>query len=136
MPESDLIEIRVSRVIPSEKWRIIRLITKVWEFPSYMPNVKEASVIQKSRNKIKTKWLIQVDKIPISWVEEDTLLLEQGTIQFEAVEGDLQEFKGKWIFKDHPEGTEVLVNVFLRVGIPAIKEFVDVYIEKLVTRNF
>ena len=136
MPKSDLIEIRVSRVIPSEKWRIIRLITKVWEFPSYMPNVKEASVIQKSRNKIKTKWLIQVDKIPISWVEEDTLLLEQGTIQFEAVEGDLQEFKGKWIFKDHPEGTEVLVNVFLRVGIPAIKEFVDVYIEKLVTRNF
>jgi len=136
MPESDLIEIRVSRVIPSEKWRIIRLITKVWEFPSYMPNVKEASVIQKSRNKIKTKWLIQVDKVPISWVEEDTLDFDKNVIYFRAIEGDLEEFRGEWTFKDHPEGTEVLVNVFLRVGIPAIKEFVDVYIEKLVTRNF
>jgi len=136
MPDRELIEIKVSRVIPSEKWRIIRMITKVSEFPSYMPNVKEASVVERVRNRMKTKWLIQVDKIPISWIEEDTLLLDKGIIQFRAIEGDLQEFRGEWVFKDHQEGTEVIANVFLKVGIPAIKEFADAYVTKVLTKNF
>ncbi|MFC1599254.1 SRPBCC family protein, partial [Candidatus Omnitrophota bacterium] len=69
-------------------WRIIRLVTKVWEFPSYIPVVKEARVIKRSHNKMKTKWHVQVDSIPISWVEEDTLALRQNSIFFQATEGD------------------------------------------------
>jgi len=136
MPDNDLIEINVSRVIPAQKWRIIRLITKVWEFPSYIPSVKEASVIEKKRHTMTTKWRVQVDKVPISWVEEDTLLLDENTISFRVVEGDLKEFRGAWIFKDHPQGTEVTVNVYLEVGIPAIREFADAYVKKLLTMNF
>jgi predicted amino acid dehydrogenase/ribosome-associated toxin RatA of RatAB toxin-antitoxin module len=136
MVDSDLIEINVSRVIPAQKWKIIRLITKVWEFPTYIPSVKEASVIEKNRHTMVTKWRVQVDKVPISWVEEDTLLLEEDTISFRVVEGDLKEFRGAWIFKDHPEGTEVTVNVYLSVGIPAIRDFADAYVKKLLTMNF
>jgi len=136
MPDSDLIEIRVSRVISAEKWKIIRLLTKVGEFPSFVPTVKEAVVIQKNRNKITTKWHIQVDSVPIKWIEEDTLDLEKGSIHFKAIEGDLSEFEGTWTFKDHPEGNEVIVNVRLRVDIPAIKAFAEPYISKMLTRNF
>lgn len=136
MPDKDLIEINVSRIIPAQKWRIIRLITKVWEFPAYIPCVKEASVIQKSRHRMTTKWRIEVDRVPINWIEEDLLALRYNTIYFKAIQGDLQEFKGEWIFHDHPQGTEVIVNVYLKVGIPAIKDFADTYIKKLVTRNF
>lgn len=136
MPDSDLIEIRVSRVLPAEKWKIIRLLTKVSEFPSFIPTVKEAEIIQKNRNKITTKWHIQVDSVPIKWVEEDTLDLKQNSIHFKAIEGDLTEFEGKWTIKDHPEGNEVVVDVKLRVDIPAIKDFAAPYISKMVTRNF
>lgn len=136
MPNENLVEIKVSKIIPSQKWRVIRLITKVWEFPSYIPCVKEVTVIQKSRHVIKTKWRVLVDSIPINWVEEDTLALDKNTIYFKAVEGDLEVFKGEWLFKDHPEGTEVLVNVYLKVGVPAIQDFADPYIKKLLTRNF
>ncbi|MDP2943754.1 MAG: SRPBCC family protein [Candidatus Omnitrophota bacterium] len=136
MPDKDLIEIRISRVIPAKKWKVVRLLTKVWEFPLYMPNVKEASVIQKSGHQMKTKWRVQVDNVPISWVEEDMLLLDENTISFRANEGDLEEFRGAWIFKDHPEGTEVTLQAYLKVGIPAIKDFTDPYIKKLLTRNF
>jgi predicted amino acid dehydrogenase/ribosome-associated toxin RatA of RatAB toxin-antitoxin module len=136
MPDSDLIEIKVSRVIPAEKWKIIRLLTKVGDFPSFVPTVKEATVIQKSRNKITTRWHIQVDSVPIKWVEEDTLDLKESSIHFKAIEGDLTEFEGDWTFKEHPEGNEVSVNVKLRVDIPAIKSFAEPYISKMVTRNF
>ncbi|MBU3959029.1 MAG: SRPBCC family protein [Candidatus Omnitrophica bacterium] len=136
MPDKDLIEISVSRVIPAAKWKVIRLIVKVWEFPAYIANVKEARVIQKSRNKIRTSWKIQVNGVPISWTEEETLSLKQNRIYFKAIEGDLEDFKGEWRFADHKEGTQVTVNVSLRVGIPAIKDFAKAYLQKILTRNF
>ncbi len=136
MPDKDLIEIKISKIIPAQKWRIIRLITKVGEFPSYIPTVKEASIIQKNHNMIITKWRIQVDNVPISWVEEDTLAFDKNTIYFKAIEGDLREFRGEWIFNDHPQGAEVTVKVYLDVGIPAISEFADLYVKKILTQNF
>jgi predicted amino acid dehydrogenase/ribosome-associated toxin RatA of RatAB toxin-antitoxin module len=136
MLDSDLINIKVSRVIPAQKWKIIRLLTKVWEFPSYIPTVKEASVIQKNHNKIITKWHIQLDDVPIKWIEEDTIDFDKNVIYFRAIEGDLAEFKGEWSFKDHPEGNEVTVNVNLKVDIPGIKDFAEAYVKKVVTRNF
>jgi fatty aldehyde-generating acyl-ACP reductase len=136
MPDNDLMEIRVTRIIPANKWKVIRLLTRVHEFPTYVPCVKEVSIIQKSRNKMTTKWHVQVDKIPINWVEEDTLLINQGIILFRATQGDLEKFYGDWVFRDHPDGTEVMVTVYLKVGIPAIKDFAEIHVKKLLTRNF
>ncbi|UCC94585.1 MAG: NAD(P)-binding domain-containing protein [Candidatus Omnitrophota bacterium] len=136
MQDKNLIHIKVSKVIHAEKWRVVRLLTKVWEFPTYIATVKESSVIHRTHNKMRTKWRVQIDSIPISWVEEDTLCLQEDAIYFEAIEGDLEKFKGQWKFQDHPEGTEVAVDVHLNVGIPAIKDFADIYIERLLTRNF
>jgi len=136
MPDKDLLEIKISKIIHAQKWRIIRLLTKVWEFPAYIPSVKEASVIQRKHNVMQTKWRVLVEGVPISWIEEDTLAFNENSIYFRAKEGDLAEFKGKWSFQEHPEGTEVTVNVYLKVGIPAIKDFADAYIKKIVTRNF
>jgi len=136
MLDNDLIEIKVSRVLHAEKWKIIRLLTKVGEFPSFVPTVKEADIIQKNRNKIITKWHIQVDSVPIKWIEEDTLDLKQNAIHFKAIEGDLTEFEGTWKLQGHPEGNELMVNVRLRVDIPSIKSFAQPYISKMVVKNF
>ncbi|MBU1871267.1 MAG: SRPBCC family protein, partial [Candidatus Omnitrophica bacterium] len=136
MQDSTLMYVSVSRVIPAYRWRVIRLLTKVWEFPSYIPTVKEVQVIHKTHNKIKTKWKIQVDNIPISWTEEEILALGENKIYFKALEGDLSEFKGEWKFQDCEDGTKVTVEVSLNVGIPIIKDFAESYIKKLITKNF
>jgi predicted amino acid dehydrogenase/ribosome-associated toxin RatA of RatAB toxin-antitoxin module len=126
----------VSKIIAAPKWRIIRMLTKVGEFPSYIPSVKEAAVISKKHNVMQTRWRVQVDGVPISWVEEDTLAFNENTIYFKAIEGDLAEFNGKWVFNEHSQGTEVAVSAQLEVGIPGFKDFADAYIKKLVTRSF
>jgi predicted amino acid dehydrogenase/ribosome-associated toxin RatA of RatAB toxin-antitoxin module len=136
MPDKDLIEIHVSRMIPASKWRVIRLMTKVWEFPSYIPNVKEVTVIHKKHNTMQTKWRVQLEGMPMTWIEEDTLAFPENAIYFKAIEGDLAEFKGKWTFQEHPHGTEVSVNVLVKVGIPGFQAFADAYIKKLLSRNF
>ena len=136
MPDSDLVHMRISRIIPAPKDNIIRFVTQVEEFPSYIPTVKEVKIIERKHNVMKTKWLVQVDGVPISWVEEDTLALRQDSIYFKAIGGDLEEFRGEWKFYNNHSGTEVVVDVYLKVGIPAIREFAEPYIEKLLTKNF
>ncbi|MDD4953284.1 MAG: SRPBCC family protein [Candidatus Omnitrophica bacterium] len=136
MPDNDIMEISITRVIPARKWRVIRFLTKVQDFPSFIPTVKEAVAIQKRGNIVRTKWHILVNSVPITWVEEDTLDLQNNALYFHSIEGDLEEFAGEWRFQDLPTGTRVTVNVRLRVGIPAIKEFADLYIKKILQNNF
>src|SRR3989338_7360372 len=136
MSNHQLIEIRINKVVPAEKWRVIRLLTRVWEFSEHVPTIAEVTVLEKSRHTVKTKWSLLVDDIPIQWIEEDTLDLRKNTIRFRAIEGDLETFGGAWQFEDHPGGTKVSVTIRLSVGIPAIKDFADEYIRKLVAKNF
>ncbi|MBU1998489.1 MAG: SRPBCC family protein [Candidatus Omnitrophota bacterium] len=136
MPDNEFIEIEISKIIQAEKWKIIRLLTKVWEFPSYVPCVKESSVILKKRHVMQTRWSIKLENIPIRWIEEDTLSLKENAIYFKAIEGDLEEFRGIWTFANLPEGTLVKLHISLKVGIPAINEFANEYVRKLITKNF
>jgi len=132
--DKDLIQISVSRIIPAQKWRVIRMATRVWEFPKYIPFVKEVQVLDKGRWGMKTKWRVQIDNIPVSWIEEDALVGD--TINFRSLGGDLEEFRGQWQFSSHPQGTQVTINTCVKVGIPAIGDFADAYVKKIMTRNF
>jgi len=136
MPDKAPMEIKVSRIIPAQKWRVIRLLTRVCDFPSYIPTVREAAIIEKRRNEMKTRWFIRLDNIPIRWVAEDTLDLKNNKINFKAIDGDLDEFYGTWSFRSCAEGTEVSVHIYLSVSIPAIQDFAEGYIKKAVSRNF
>ena len=134
--DKNITAIKVSRLMKAKKWKVIRLMTRVWEFPEYISCVKEVSVLEKKRDKVKTKWRIEIDNVPMMWVEEDTLALRQNKITFKAIEGDIQEFWGEWSFSDHPQGTEVTANVYMKIDIPAIRDFTETYVKKLLIRNF
>ena len=136
MPDNELIKVELSRVIPAQKWKVVRLVTRVWEFPSFVPTVKEAEVIGKSRNRILTRWHIKVDNIPIRWTEEDTIIADKNTIMFRSIEGDLEEFRGEWKFEDHPAGCLVKVIVHLKIGVPVIRDLAQNYVTRVVTKNF
>ena len=136
MPDIDLMEIKISKIIHAQKAKVMRLVTRVDEFPSFVPCVKEVSVIQRDHRVMKTKWRVELEKVPITWTEEDIISAGEDTIYFKATEGDLEEFEGKWLFQDHPEGTQVSINVYVKIGIPAIKDFAEGLIKKLITANF
>ncbi|MCX7927900.1 MAG: SRPBCC family protein, partial [Candidatus Omnitrophica bacterium] len=136
MQQNDTIQIQLSRVIPAEKWRVVRLLTKVWEFPEFVATIKEVSVLEKNIHVTCTRWKVQVEKITATWIEEETFAAHENAISFKAIEGDLAGFRGKWIFEQHPEGTLVTVKAELDVGIPVLKEFAKPYISQLITKNF
>lgn len=136
--DNRVIEIFLSRVIYAPKWKVIRALTRINKFLEYIPSIKEISVLGKRHNTITTRWRILIDKIPLSWVEEENLLLNQDMIVFKAIEGDLNEFRGQWLFNNHPSGTEVNVRVWVNVDIPVLvlNMFAKNYIRNIVVSNF
>ena len=135
MPEN-LQQVKVSRVINAEKWRILRVLTHVGDFPKFMPNVKEAVVLKREKNKFLTRWRIQLGQMPINWVEEDVLEFPAYVINFKSTEGDLAHFSGSWKLSDKADGTLVEVTVNFLVGVPAIEQFAEPYIADIINKNF
>ncbi len=132
-----LIHARVSKVIQAKKWKILRLITRVRTFPQYMPNVKHCDVLEQHSNSAVTSWNVEVDHIPIRWKQRDEFDFPNFTIRFKAFEGDLEDFEGKWVLSDRPEGgTEVVVDVTARIGIPLLEKVISKIIAEKLTKNF
>ena len=109
--KEDPLVISTSCILPAKPWEVLRLITRVQDFPKYMPNVKECKVLKSSYTRAVTLWKVEMGKIPISWQEEDWLDFRQSTvdllkctIRFKAIAGDLEKFEGYWRLQEHPFG--------------------------------
>ena len=114
--------VSASRVLPAKRWQVLRLVTRVQDFPRYLPNILECKVLSRERNRVVSSWLVEMEKIPLSWKEEETLDLRHGMIHFRALEGDLERFEGCWKFAEHPSGgTELFLEVTLKIGIPVFE---------------
>lgn len=129
--------VRSSRILPAKRWQVLRLITRVEDFPDYMPNVKECRVLKREGHKVLTSWKVEMGKIPMSWQEEETLDLRHFSIHFNALEGDLEKFEGSWKLTDHAlGGTEVLIEARVRLGIPILEGIIGHTIADRVKKNF
>ncbi len=135
--ELAVIKVNVHRLLGAKKWKILRLITRVKEFPQYMPNVKQCSTIEKGKKYAITSWNVDVDGIPLQWKERDEFDFEHFTISFKAIEGDLERFDGEWQLKDHPSGgTEVFIQVIAKIGIPLLEKVIGGVIAEKLRKNF
>jgi len=124
MDKSDgVYAVTTSRVLPAKRWQVLRLLTRVEDFPRYLPSILECKVLSRERNRVVSSWLVEMEKVPISWKEEETLDLRQFTIRFRAVEGDLEKFEGCWKLVKHASGgTELFIEAAIKLGIPVFEE--------------
>ncbi len=129
--------ILIEKNLPGRPWKVLRLITRVEDFPKFMPNVKKCSVVKKDKTKALTEWLIDIDGLRIRWQQEDTLDVANFTVHFRATEGDLEKFEGSWkLEKGAGESTNVFLNVSARLGIPLLENVVDEILDFRLRKNF
>lgn len=137
MESGDLIKVKVQKLLRAKRWQVLRMITRVNEFPLYMPNVKQATILERSRRGAVTQWQVNLEGIPLSWKERDEFDFANFTIRFKAIEGDLEHFEGKWVLSEHPSGaTEVTVEVEARIGIPLVDKVVGDTVREKLDKNF
>jgi len=131
------IEIKLSRVIPVRKWKVLRMMTNVTHFPRLMPNVKKCEVIERFKGGTITAWHIEIDQIPLKWKQRDKFDFKNFAMSFKAIEGDLESFEGKWKLEDHPDGgTQVHLHVKASIGIPMLDQVIGHVVGSKIEKNF
>ncbi len=133
-----MIKVKLQKVLQAKKWRVLRfIVSRVQDFPKFMPNVKSCEVIQRGLRTAITSWFVEVDGMAFRWKEREELDLANFIIRFKALEGDLASFEGAWILRDHPSGgTEVTVEVNAKLGIPKYEELLHDFLAAKIEKNF
>jgi len=132
-----LIQIRTQKTIQAPRWKILRMITAITDFPRFMPNVKHCEVLEKKEHGAVTSWQVEVDKMTFSWKQKDDFDIPNFSIRFELLSGDLEKFQGSWILKKLPSGeTEVTVEASAQMGIPMLEEVIGNVIASKLKKNF
>ncbi len=132
-----MIQIRTQKIIQAPRWKVLRLIVAVRNFPRYMPNVKHCDVLEKHRRGALTAWEVEVDRMTFKWKQKDALDLANFTVHFELVGGDLEHFKGSWSLRELENGdTEVTVDAAVKIGIPMLEEVIGAVIAEKLKKNF
>lgn len=142
-PEGEFV-ISTSRVLPAKRWQVLRLFTKVEDYPGYLPEIKECRVLSRSRTEAVTLWKVEMGKVPISWQEKDTLDIHQSNIdlrraaiRFKAIDGDLEKFEGYWAFQEHKlGGTEVFFKAAIKIGIPILEQAMGGFLSEKILHYF
>ncbi|HNX68150.1 MAG TPA: SRPBCC family protein [Candidatus Omnitrophota bacterium] len=121
-PEGEFV-ISTSRVLPAKRWQVLRLLTRVEDYPAHLPEIKECQVLSRTRTESLTFWKIEMGSLPVVWKEEAFFDYRHFTINFNAVEGDLERFSGVWKLHEHPlGGTEIFIEATVKIGIPILEQ--------------
>lgn len=132
-----MIQIRTQKVIQAPRWKILRLIAAIQDFPKFMPNVKQCEVLEKHRRGAVTAWKVEVDKMTLTWKQRDDFDIPNFTVRFELLGGDLKVFSGAWTLREYEEGgTEITVEAAAEIGIPMLDDVIGTVIAEKLKKNF
>ena len=134
--QSEVVQLRLQRFIPAGPARILRMLSKIEDFPRFLPNVKKVEILEKGERSAVTHWFIEIEGLPIQWKERDQFDYSNFTVTFSLIEGDLEQFEGKWTLEKLGDGTEVTVEVSARLGIPVLEKVVSDILQEKLTKNF
>lgn len=129
--------IALKRTYPARRWKVLRLITRVQDFPRFMPNVKGCQILSKTSRGAITSWHVELGGLPIRWKQEDRFDFKNFTVHFKLVEGDLAKLEGEWrLGADDQGNTELRVQVEARLGLPQVEEVVGEIVGQALKENF
>lgn len=129
--------ISIQASLPGDRRRVLDLLTRVEDFSSYMPNIRESRVLKKSTNEMLSEWLVETDGLPIRWRQKSVFDMRNFSINFEAVSGDLEKFEGMWeLRKGEGNSTDVNIIVRVRLGIPIPEQVVSDELELRIKKIF
>lgn len=127
--------VETSIVIKGDRGDVYRLARDMERYPEFMRDVKSVKVIKRDGNATITEWETDVEDVSISWREREEFDDENMRIKYRLIEGDLDKFEGEWIFKELPDGTEIILTVDFDFGMPTLAELIGPVLEMKVKEN-
>ena len=133
-------EIISTRQIPHTPAKVFAIAQDVSRFPEVMPNLDAVQVLEDDGDgQTVTRWEASFTVGPMSkrviWTERDHWNEDDLSCTFELVEGDMQQYNGKWTFTANGDGCLAELQVCFELGIPMLGPLITKIVNQLMQQN-
>jgi len=122
--------------VRATKQRVWDLITHPERYPSFIPDVKCITVLQRDQTVSLVHWKIMVESVELQWTEQCHYDRENGRVSFHAIRGDFSSYDGSISIEHTTKGVELYLDATLDWGIPSFEKVIAKVIEEKVRRIF
>ena len=127
--------VEVHKTVQAGREKVLPIIKKMEDYPLFMADLKEVTVLERGDNYTITHWVSNVDGRTIQWTERDTFFDEEWRIHYQQTEGDLKKMEGEWRLTETDGGTDVMLTVDFEFGIPMIAGLLNPILKMKVRDN-
>jgi len=136
------VKTRIVSTAPIEK--LYEMGHDVAAFPEVFPNLKKIKVIEKSGDGkfMKAEWTAGAKLITqthaMTWVQEDRWDDSDMCCNSSCAKdgrGNFKYLNGKWFFKQHPQGTEMIMEVEYEIDHPLMNPLIGRIIDGIMKKN-
>ena len=129
-------KIKISTIVRRPLSLIYEILQDVESFPSFMKDIKEVKVIERSdENTLIARWQTDIDGTPVEWIEENKFDERSKTINLKMIRGDFEKYEGKWKLFPVKNGTCLSFEAELDWGVPNFEKYIGHILEKKACRS-
>lgn len=129
---------KLSLAIPvkTTKQQLWELITHPEGYPTFIPNVKDAVILQRDQSVSIVRWRISIENIEFQWTEQCHYDRDNARISFHMVRGDFSTYDGTLSIGHAGTGVELVLEATMDWDIPSFEKIIAKTIEEKVRRSF
>ena len=127
--------VEVHKKVQAGREKVLPIIKKMEDYPLFMADLKEVTVLERGDNYTITHWVSNVDGRTIQWTERDTFFDDEWRIHYQQTEGDLKKMEGEWRLTETEDGTDIMLTVDFEFGIPMIAGLLNPILKMKVRDN-
>ena len=122
--------VRVEAFIRAEPGDVYALFRNPETFPDFMPNVTSIEVTEREGDRAVSHWVTDLE-----WREQDRYDDARRVVTFELLDGDIEQFDGRWQFEGCEGGTLAVCELDYSLGVAVLEEAVGPVVREKIEAN-
>jgi excisionase family DNA binding protein len=130
LPVTLPIRLESSIVVKRKQEEVFNLLKDMERFPEFIRSINSVNIVGQVQERIISEWSVEIDDLPIRWRQLDILDENKASINFRMLEGDFEEYKGRWELQQLLTGTELKLTIFFDWGMPNLTRYAEPNLKK------
>lgn len=122
--------------VRTTKQRLWDLITHPETYPSFIPDIKDVTVLQRDRNVALVKWNVRHEEVDLQWTEQCHYDHENASLSFHMIRGDFAAYDGTLSIEHAGKGVDLIFDASIDWGLPSFEKVIAKVVEERVRRAF
>ena len=110
--------------VKTTKQRLWELITHPEGYPSFIPNVKEVTVLERNQETSLVRWKISIEEVEMQWTEQCHYDGQNARLSFHMVRGDFSAYDGILLIEHASHGVDLVLDVTIDWGLPSFEKVI------------